>query len=369
MFAAWLLSIVVSAIGWLVYRLLLRNSASSIQKKLFLIALVIVSIASPFYYANVEATTQENEELIYVEEIFTTYCPKEEVLESCYSLAISDEDFCHCEEIEKSNIVLYSNNSFYDYLAIPISKSWPLFFSFAVGLMIILLIQYLYLIYLIRTSTKSQLRYGDEQLTILHTRNKSLVASFQLFNKYIIWQKELSDLTENELKAVLMHEITHIRQRDTLLKAFLWFIQLYWLINPIFYIVKKELLRLSEFIADEVAVKKMGDPIGYARLLLKMKCASQASPPAFSSAFGQVFLKERIQHILQGPQRRTFGRYLIVGLSLMLSLHFCLPAAENCILVQLERYKVYQTLSSKHNESGKDTFCKKCLLEQWGEND
>src|SRR5688500_2990935 len=86
------------------------------------------------------------------------------------------------------------------------------------------------------------------------------------FFKWIFWNHKIST-DSPEGKQVLQHELHHVREKHSLdliivecLIAIFWF-------NPFFYLVKKELKAIHEFLADKAAANDIGND-EYAELLL-----------------------------------------------------------------------------------------------------
>ena len=66
--------------------------------------------------------------------------------------------------------------------------------------------------------------------------------------------------------------------------------------QPLYYFFAKELERISEHIADELAVQKLGSTKTYASLLVKMKRKRNV---ALTHAFNNSQLKVRVEYLLQ----------------------------------------------------------------------
>ncbi len=295
------------------------------------------------------------------EEMFITdFCPTGDVLEVCYQTAITTVDFCNCQEIQKSNLLFFEANPTYNFLIWQKGAVWRFLGIAAILLFLLFAINIAYLNYLIATSQKSTLEINGEKVTLLRSNKMRAVASFYLINKYIIWQNEMNDLEASERQAILWHELAHIKNRDTWIKLLLNFTQLIWLVNPVFYLLKREMERLSEFVADEFAVEAYGNPRAYAELLFKMK--TQSLPPAISSAFTGNLLKERIKHLVQ-PQQAAHPAFSFIRVAFMASLLVvCSYSILPQINYQLGKLEVYQDLLEQHESNGGIVFCKHCHL-------
>ena len=124
------------------------------------------------------------------------------------------------------------------------------------------------------------------------------VGTFWLGKSYLIWQEQLGTLTEQELHAVYRHELSHIQQGNTFEKAALRLIQCLWCWHPVFYLVRKELTLLSEFLADEAGASVLPKPQAYAHLLLNLQVLKSLP---LAQHFQQSQLRKRIERLLQPP--------------------------------------------------------------------
>jgi len=90
-------------------------------------------------------------------------------------------------------------------------------------------------------------------------------APFSFFSN-LFWRKDIS-LEDVTGKKILRHELTHIREFHTYDKMFVaLFTHICWM-NPFFWLLKKELSIIHEFIADEKSVQQSDAPAFAAMLL------------------------------------------------------------------------------------------------------
>ncbi len=128
---------------------------------------------------------------------------------------------------------------------------------------------------------------------------------------------------EDELDYILLHEQTHIRRKDHLVKI-LYYLALcvHWF-NPIVWNFQKLASAEMEYACDEAVLKKMGVDIrvNYSRSILNLAVGKKmiGSP----LAFGENSAKERIQNILK--YKKPTLAVIIVALVL------CIAVAAICI--------------------------------------
>lgn len=113
-----------------------------------------------------------------------------------------------------------------------------------------------------------------------------------------------AELPEEDLRYVLLHELTHYRRRDVLYK---WLVQItvciHWF-NPLVYWMAHETERLCELSCDEAVLKKLDPPArrAYGDALLRTITTGGNYKPALPSAtLGESgkLLKERLDTIMK----------------------------------------------------------------------
>lgn len=372
-----ILTYLLCLIGGAFYWMVLRNRLSSINQKTAVLSVLFLSLIVPLFFVQTQslpnlqlsAAQEKHEKEVYIleESVYIDFCPVGEVLETCYQQAVTSNDFCNCEEIAKENLLVYQESSFYNFLSWQETAFWKILFYVGLAIGLFVLINVLYLQYLIFKSKKETRYFDGKKYTILHPHRDLSVASFRLINRYIIWQDEMDGLSKDEQNAILWHETAHIHHFDTWIKIFVNLLQVLWLINPAYYFLRKDLDRLSEYIADEWAVNKTGNARQYANLLFKIKSIEQLH---LAQRFNKSsLLKQRIQHILNElPQRSNTRTYSLAGLINVLLIAVCFSLMTQQVSPridsQIDKLKIYQTLSKHNGETGRTTFCKVCMEEE-----
>lgn len=140
--------------------------------------------------------------------------------------------------------------------------------------------------------------------------------TFGLFRPRILLPEAIAE-DEEQLRCVLTHELTHIRQFDAPLKLLIgvalcahWFNPLVWLMYILFN-------RDLEIACDERVVQRMGVNIkaDYAALLLSMK-RPNTPMSALSNGFSQQVLSERVVAIME--YRKAGIESAAIAISLLL---------------------------------------------------
>jgi len=129
------------------------------------------------------------------------------------------------------------------------------------------------------------------------------------FFRYIFWNEEI-DISSESGKQVLKHELTHVQQKHSIDKLMIQGILVVGWFNPFFWLLKKEMGMIHEFIADNKAVQN-GDTASLAQMLLLAAYPRQhfllTNPFFFSS------IKRRLQMLNnQRNPRFSYMRRVIV---------------------------------------------------------
>jgi beta-lactamase regulating signal transducer with metallopeptidase domain len=114
-------------------------------------------------------------------------------------------------------------------------------------------------------------------------------------------------LTDNDLRYALLHELTHARRQDGLLK---WIaaiaVSIHWF-NPLAYVMQYELNHSCELSCDETVTRQFStdDRRGYGSMLLAVASAAGAPSPAMFSAMveDKRNLKERLGVVMSSNKQ------------------------------------------------------------------
>lgn len=119
----------------------------------------------------------------------------------------------------------------------------------------------------------------------------------------------LTGLSEDQLRAVIAHELAHVRRLDAFVNLFQIWVETLLFYHPAMWWLNRRIRAERELCCDEIAVSLTGDRMDYARALTAM--AAWKAAPALAMAANRGPLTARILHILgRGPSRagqRLFG--------------------------------------------------------------
>jgi beta-lactamase regulating signal transducer with metallopeptidase domain len=147
------------------------------------------------------------------------------------------------------------------------------------------------------------------------------------FFRSIFWNDALN-FNSQQGQQIFRHELFHVQQKHTadillaeIITMLCWF-------NPFFYLIKKELKAIHEFLADQYAASG-SNRYQYAELLVEQVMASRAA--SLAHPFFQHQLKRRITMITQLNQTKYgyWSRVMVLPLSITLFFSLALYAGEN----------------------------------------
>lgn len=153
---------------------------------------------------------------------------------------------------------------------------------------------------------------GGEGFVLIHTTDPR--APFSFMNR-LFWPTHMRQ-DSPEGKSILLHELAHIRQQHTLDKIFMQLMLAICWLNPIIWLIKKELWLQHEFLADKHAIKDH-DGAAFASMLLYS--VSGSANRAIINPFFQSSVKRRL-FMLSQPNRNAYSfmrRFLSVPVLLM----------------------------------------------------
>ncbi len=167
---------------------------------------------------------------------------------------------------------------------------------------------------------KSHMKTYIHEVNVVITKEES--APFSFF-KWLFWRADIDPESENG-KRMLQHELTHITEKHSADKLFTELLLIAFWMNPFFWLMRRELYAIHEFLADQKAIARH-DGAAFATMILQ--AAHPGKHISLSNPFFTSHLKRRLIMITtsHAPKfsymRRISGLVLMLFTSLLLVLN------------------------------------------------
>ena len=165
-------------------------------------------------------------------------------------------------------------------------------------------------------------QFPSSLLGAINFRNTNAKGTpFSFFNN-IFWNEEI-DIHTSTGKQILQHEITHVKEKHSHDKLIINIILVFFWANPFFWIIRKELNLIHEFIADNKAVADK-DSATFVAMILKATYPQQQF--ILTNNFFYSPLKRRIIMLTKNrnPKINYISRLLVLPLTAIVFLAFTL---------------------------------------------
>jgi TonB-dependent SusC/RagA subfamily outer membrane receptor len=178
----------------------------------------------------------------------------------------------------------------------------------------------LYRIYKIYTTHECS---NLQQFYLVMTRVKGTPFSFF---SYIFWNAEI-DIQTPAGKQILQHELTHVKQYHSIDKIGVQLILIVGWFNPFFWLLRKELDMIHEFIADKKSVEN-GDAASLAQMLLTTAYPGQQFPLTNPFFFSPIKRRLKMLTNVKNPSFSYARRIVVLPLLSIVVLLFAFRAKE-----------------------------------------
>jgi TonB-dependent SusC/RagA subfamily outer membrane receptor len=151
------------------------------------------------------------------------------------------------------------------------------------------------------------------------------------FFSYIFWNAEI-DIQTPAGKQILQHELTHVTQYHSIDKIVIQLNLIAGWFNPFFWLLKKELDMIHEFIADKKSVEH-GDAASLAQMLLTTAYPGQQFPLTNPFFFSPIKRRLKMLTNTKNPTFNYLRRLIVLPLLAVVVLLFAFRAKENASAV------------------------------------
>lgn len=355
-----LTSYLLSGLVYLGYRLWHRRQATPLQQRWYLRLGIGLSLVLPLWaiWPTLPEDPYPTHAVGSMADTFVNEPVLDEALMACYDRVETQEGFCHCEQLQQANLLYYHPQPYFNF-AIQYQSHLQRIAQL-VSLLIVLSLMWklTHLFKLIYCSPRTVRHYEGRRYICLHHDGPHLAASFRLWHRYVVWHSDLDRLPPAEQDAIWAHEVAHIHSGDTFESIGLSLLQLFWWLNPIYYVLKRDLLLINEHIADQWALLRSQAPQRYAQLLLRLQ---QHQQRGWIAGMASGDLRKRITAIVRPrPLHHSHWTPWIsaaIGIVMLATVKVAAPATQ-ALCFDFERYAL---MHNQHEAEGKAVFCKSCL--------
>ena len=219
-FAFYLLKVVLcSAVLFGYYYFFLRNKVYHAYNRFYLLATVVIAMLAPVINFNY---------------LFMGGATPAKPIQLLQVVTSGDE---YLEEV-----ILYSHRNF-----ISLSQLLTLLYTIVSSVLLFALVKVIVqIVHLLKTNSS---KYIND---VVFVESNAKGTPFSFF-KFIFWNNAI-DLHSETGQQIFAHELAHVREKHSADKLFLNIVLIACWINPVFWLIKKELNLIHEFIADKKAV-------------------------------------------------------------------------------------------------------------------
>ncbi|MFT3912459.1 MAG: N-acetylmuramoyl-L-alanine amidase [Ferruginibacter sp.] len=290
LFSYYLLKVIIcSAVLYTYYWFFLRNKIFHSYNRFYLLATIVLSLILPLVKVNIWQKAD---------------APKIAVVKMLQVVNSSDEYMdeiiiqSHYNHVSKETIALWI------FIAIC--------FAFAV-----VFIKAMLNIYALKRNNP---QHHFDGINLIQTSDKKTPFSFF---KNIFWNNEIDINSENG-KRILKHEVAHVQEKHSHDKLFINIVLIFFWMNPIFWLLRKELNMIHEFIADKKAVED-GDTSAFAAMILHATYPTHRFELANNFFYSPI--KRRIAMITKNKSKVSYiSRLLVLPLTIIVFAAFTLKA-------------------------------------------
>jgi N-acetylmuramoyl-L-alanine amidase len=272
------------------YWFMLRNKIYHHYNRFFLLASVVLSLVLPLLEINIWHYADE---------------PKNQAIQLLQVVTSSDE---YINDIAVNTMPEYFT----------VSQLLTVVY-FAVTM--IFLVAFIRVLWIIRTLIYKYRGQVVERFFFVNTNARGTPFSFL---NYIFWNEAI-DLESTTGRQIFRHEVAHVQEKHSYDKLFINCVLIFFWCNPFFWLMRKELNMIHEFIADKKAVED-NDTAGFAAMIL------QAAYPKHRFELTNNFFYSPIKRRLlmltknQNPRVSYFSRILVLPLAALVFAAFTFKA-------------------------------------------
>jgi beta-lactamase regulating signal transducer with metallopeptidase domain len=183
----------------------------------------------------------------------------------------------------------------------------------------------------------------------------------------------LNNLTQDQLEAILLHELAHIKRHDYLFNIIQTVVETILFFNPFTWLISRIIRKEREHCCDDVVIANMNTPLPYARALAELE-VQRFNKMALAATGNKNQLLNRIKRIMEMKKRPVnytqFGVAAILILALIVSIAWFSPvmAQTKKTVKKDKKGNTTVTTTSKTNKNGTKSVTKTIIIDSKDEN-
>lgn len=289
--AYYLLKVIIcSGILYGYYWLLLRNKVFHKYNRFYLMASVVLSLLLPLIKINFWQPAAEQPSGVI------------KVLQ-----AVSSGD------AYMDNIIVSTNK---EVASFDITQLYP--FAYLLVSLILLTI-FLHTLFAIFNLLKKYPKQTIGKISFINTDAKSTPFSFL---NYIFWNSNI-DMETTTGNQIFKHEVAHVQEKHTYDKLFINIVLIFFWCNPFYWLYRKELNMIHEFIADKKAVED-SDTSAFAAMILQATYPLQRFHLTNNFFYSPIKRRLRMLTKNKNPKVNYLGRIMVLPLAVLVFAAFSL---------------------------------------------
>jgi len=165
----------------------------------------------------------------------------------------------------------------------------------------------------------------------------------------------LNNLSTQQVEAILLHELSHIRRYDYLINLIISIINTILYFNPFVKQFMQTIEEERENCCDQLVLQFGYDKVSYASALLSLEKMSARQRVLALGATGKKYLLSRIEKIVGMEQKKGFSRNQFAG---MVAALFCIVIFNSFLIIREKKQSIhsfaYETFANPFSFSNED---------------
>lgn len=177
-------------------------------------------------------------------------------------------------------------------------------------------------------------------------------ALFGIFNKRILLNDNILELSEDELEYVFIHELSHYKRKDNILNILITILRVIYFFNPIIWISLNTIKNDLELATDELAMKNENKEAQkeYSKTLVKLSVINSDKflIQTICMSDGKKNLERRIDNMKKIEKFKN-KKTIIISMSIIIFIILLFCSISSNYITQEELYKLYNSVQNIDN--------------------